>query len=71
MIDYDLSAVARPICGQTSAEVKSYTQHCCCGVKMLLKTYDFMWKNYFWKFTGKMKMILLQSSQNSIVIQWK
>ena len=34
MIDFDSSAVARPICGQTPAEVKSYytqhTEHCCC-----------------------------------------
>ena len=29
MIDFDSSAVVRPICGQMSAEVISYTQYCC------------------------------------------
>ena len=29
MIDFDFSADVRPIYRQTSAEVKSYTQHCC------------------------------------------
>ena len=32
MIDFDFSAVVHPICGQTSAEVKSCsTQNCCRG----------------------------------------
>ena len=29
MIYFDFSAVVRPICRRTSAEVESYTQHCC------------------------------------------
>ena len=33
MIDFDFSADAHPIYGQTSAEVKLYTQHCCCDQK--------------------------------------
>ena len=36
MIDWDSSAVAYPVCGLTSAEVKSYTQHCCCGIAYML-----------------------------------
>ena len=31
MIDFDFSAVVYAICRQTSAEVKSYTQHHCHG----------------------------------------
>ena len=36
MIDYDFSAVAHTICGQTSAEAKLYTQYCLlCGGEAL------------------------------------
>ena len=33
MIDFEFSAVVWPICRWTSAEVKSYTQDCCCEKK--------------------------------------
>ena len=36
MIDLDFSAVARPICRQTSGEVKSYRQQCCRGTTWYL-----------------------------------
>ena len=34
MIDFDFSAVLCPICRQTSAEVKSYTQNYCYGTNI-------------------------------------
>ena len=35
----DFSAVVCPICRQTSAEVKWYTQHCCHGTYVVSKTW--------------------------------